>query len=65
MIEGILSGSLSYIFNNWCTTDFSSDRKFSDLIKEAKDLGYLEPDPRDDLNGIDVARKVLYNNKIF
>ena len=35
------------------------------MIKEAKDLGYLEPDPRDDLNGIDVARKVLYNNKIF
>lgn len=53
-IEGILSGTLSYIFNN-----FKGDKKFSDVVKEAKELGYTEPDPRDDLNGMDVARKIL------
>lgn len=56
-IEGILSGSLSYIFNTLSTSEKSST-KFSDVVKLAKDLGYLEPDPRDDLNGMDFARKV-------
>jgi bifunctional aspartokinase / homoserine dehydrogenase 1 len=53
-IEGILSGTLSYIFNN-----FKGNKKFSDVVKEAKEKGYTEPDPRDDLNGMDVARKIL------
>lgn len=56
-IEGIFSGTLSYIFNEFSTTE-ASDVKFSDVVKVAKDLGYTEPDPRDDLNGLDVARKV-------
>lgn len=57
-IEGIFSGTLSYIFNEFSTADPKSDVKFSDVVKVAKDLGYTEPDPRDDLNGLDVARKV-------
>ncbi|KAF5212154.1 hypothetical protein E0198_001710 [Clavispora lusitaniae] len=56
-IEGILSGSLSFIFNTLSTSE-SSTTKFSDVVKTAKELGYLEPDPRDDLNGMDFARKV-------
>ncbi|KAI5960302.1 HOM6 [Candida pseudojiufengensis] len=56
-IEGIFSGTLSYIFNEYSTTE-KSDIKFSDIVKKAKELGYTEPDPRDDLNGLDVARKV-------
>ena len=53
-IEGIFSGTLSYIFNVWG----SGDAQFSDVVKEAKEKGYTEPDPRDDLNGMDVARKL-------
>lgn len=53
-IEGIFSGTLSYIFNN-----FVGARSFSDVVTEAKQLGYTEPDPRDDLSGTDVARKVI------
>ena len=53
-IEGVLSGTLSYIFNN-----FTGDKKFSDVVKEATSKGYTEPDPREDLNGNDVARKIL------
>ncbi|KAI5953348.1 HOM6 [Candida jiufengensis] len=56
-IEGIFSGTLSYIFNEYSTTE-ESNVKFSDIVKKAKKLGYTEPDPRDDLNGLDVARKV-------
>lgn len=56
-IEGILSGSLSYIFNSISTSEPSS-AKFSDVVNVAKELGFLEPDPRDDLNGMDFARKV-------
>lgn len=56
-IEGIFSGTLSYIFNEYSTTS-SNDVRFSDIVKIAKKLGYTEPDPRDDLNGLDVARKV-------
>jgi homoserine dehydrogenase len=48
------SGTLSYIFNNFIGT-----RAFSDVVAEAKQAGYTEPDPRDDLSGTDVARKVL------
>ncbi|KAL6946922.1 Homoserine dehydrogenase [Hanseniaspora vineae] len=56
-IEGIFSGTLSYIFNEYSTIE-KKDVKFSDIVKVAKQLGYTEPDPRDDLNGLDVARKV-------
>lgn len=53
-IEGIFSGTLSYIFNEFG----SGTAKFSEVVKEAKEKGYTEPDPRDDLNGMDVARKL-------
>ena len=53
-IEGVLSGTLSYIFNN-----FKEGTKFSDILLNAKDQGYTEPDPRDDLSGLDVGRKIL------
>lgn len=53
-IEGVLSGSLSFIFNS-----FNEGVNFSDVVKEAKTLGYTEPDPRIDLNGIDVRRKLI------
>jgi len=53
-IEGIFSGTLSYIFNTWG----SDARKFSEIVSDAKAKGFTEPDPRDDLNGTDVARKV-------
>ncbi|NOT76556.1 MAG: bifunctional aspartate kinase/homoserine dehydrogenase I [Cyclobacteriaceae bacterium] len=53
-IEAVLSGTLNYIFSS-----YSEGKSFSQIVKEAKDLGYTEPDPRDDLNGMDVARKVL------
>ncbi len=53
-IEGVLSGTISYIFNT-----FSEEQKFSEIVQEAKQKGYTEPDPRDDLNGLDVARKIL------
>lgn len=53
-IEGVLSGSLSYIFNH-----FNEDLSFSQAIKNAQNLGYTEPDPRIDLNGVDVKRKIL------
>jgi aspartokinase/homoserine dehydrogenase 1 len=44
---------LSYIFNS-----FNGEKTFSQIVKEAKAAGYTEPDPRDDLSGMDVARKV-------
>jgi bifunctional aspartokinase / homoserine dehydrogenase 1 len=53
-IEAVLSGTLNYIFSSYKAGD-----KFSEVVKQAKDKGYTEPDPRDDLNGMDVARKVL------
>jgi bifunctional aspartokinase / homoserine dehydrogenase 1 len=53
-IEGVLSGSLSYIFNN-----FTAGTRFADIVKQAGELGYTEPDPRIDLNGIDVRRKLI------
>ncbi|KAJ3298378.1 hypothetical protein HDU79_010964 [Rhizoclosmatium sp. JEL0117] len=57
-IEGIFSGTLSYIFNNYSVAGPSSAQKFSDIVNVAKEKGYTEPDPRDDLNGMDVGRKV-------
>ncbi|KAF8947383.1 hypothetical protein BGZ47_009351 [Haplosporangium gracile] len=64
-IEGIFSGTLSYIFNNFSTLDTSAEPvKFSKVVSVAKDLGYTEPDPRDDLNGMDVARKVIILGRV-
>jgi aspartokinase/homoserine dehydrogenase 1 len=53
-IEAVLSGTLSFIFNN-----FDGTKSFSALVREAKAKGYTEPDPRDDLNAMDAARKAL------
>lgn len=53
-IEGILSGTLAYIFNN-----YKAGTKFSEVVAKAKELGLTEPDPRDDLSGRDVKRKIL------
>jgi aspartokinase/homoserine dehydrogenase 1 len=53
-IEGILSGTLSYLFNAW-----DGQRPFSSVVREARQRGYTEPDPRDDLSGMDVARKLV------
>ncbi|MFK7833490.1 MAG: bifunctional aspartate kinase/homoserine dehydrogenase I [Winogradskyella sp.] len=53
-IKAVLSGSLNFIFNN-----FNAETTFHDVVKQAQEEGYTEPDPRIDLSGIDVARKVL------
>lgn len=53
-IEAVLSGTLNFIFSS-----FEEGRKFCDVVQEAREKGYTEPDPRDDLNGMDVARKTL------
>ena len=53
-ISGIFSGTLAYLFNV-----FDGSRPFSGIVREAKDRGYTEPDPRDDLSGMDVARKAV------
>jgi aspartokinase/homoserine dehydrogenase 1 len=53
-IEGVFSGSFSYLFNH-----FDGRQPFSTLLREACALGYTEPDPRADLSGEDVARKLL------
>jgi bifunctional aspartokinase / homoserine dehydrogenase 1 len=53
-IEGVLSGTLSYLFNS-----FDGSTPFSQIVRAARDRGYTEPDPREDLSGLDVARKVV------
>jgi len=53
-IEGVLSGTLSYILNS-----FDGSRTFSEIVREAHKLGLTEPDPRLDLSGTDVARKLI------
>ncbi|HEX8071418.1 MAG TPA: bifunctional aspartate kinase/homoserine dehydrogenase I [Pyrinomonadaceae bacterium] len=53
-IEGVLSGTLSYLFNS-----LDGRRAFSELVREAHAKGYTEPDPREDLSGTDVARKLI------
>lgn len=53
-IEGVVSGTLSFIFN-----ELGKGRVFSDVVREARELGYTEPDPREDLSGQDVARKLV------
>ncbi|WP_067149181.1 bifunctional aspartate kinase/homoserine dehydrogenase I [Pseudotamlana agarivorans] len=53
-IQAVLSGSLNFVFNN-----FNDQTKFYDVVKQAGAEGYTEPDPRIDLSGVDVARKIL------
>jgi aspartokinase/homoserine dehydrogenase 1 len=53
-IEGVLSGTLSYIFNT-----FDGTRPFSEILRDAQRQGFTEPDPRDDLSGTDVGRKLV------
>ena len=53
-IQAVLSGSLNFVFNN-----FASGDSFHDVVQQAKAEGYTEPDPRIDLSGVDVARKIL------
>jgi aspartokinase/homoserine dehydrogenase 1 len=53
-IEGIFSGTLAYLFNV-----YDGSVPFSAIVREAKKMGYTEPDPRDDLSGLDVARKLI------
>ncbi|KZO95429.1 aspartate kinase homoserine dehydrogenase [Calocera viscosa TUFC12733] len=58
-IEGVFSGTLSYIFNNFSPAVLHDDpAKFSDIVGQAKRLGYTEPNPHSDLSGSDVARKL-------
>ncbi|EEQ83984.2 homoserine dehydrogenase [Blastomyces dermatitidis ER-3] len=60
-IEGVFSGTLSFLFNNFAPVTAPSGstvQKWSQVVSQAKELGYTEPDPRDDLNGMDVARKL-------
>ncbi len=53
-IEGIFSGTLAYLFNVW-----DGSQPFSAVVRDAKAKGFTEPDPRDDLSGMDVARKLV------
>ncbi|KAI4167857.1 MAG: hypothetical protein LQ343_006871 [Gyalolechia ehrenbergii] len=57
-IEGVFSGTMSFLFNSFAPVE-GQGGKWSDEVKKAKDAGYTEPDPRDDLNGLDVARKLV------
>jgi bifunctional aspartokinase / homoserine dehydrogenase 1 len=52
-VQGILSGTLAYLFNV-----FDGEKPFSEIVSEAQQNGFTEPDPRDDLSGMDVARKL-------
>ncbi len=53
-IDGILSGTLAFLFRS-----FDGSRPFSELVVDAMERGFTEPDPRDDLSGLDVARKLV------
>ncbi|KAM0688959.1 hypothetical protein Q7P36_011035 [Cladosporium allicinum] len=56
-IEGVFSGTMSFLFNSFMPVA-GGGGSFGAEVAKAKDLGYTEPDPRDDLNGLDVARKL-------
>jgi homoserine dehydrogenase len=56
-IEGVFSGTMSFLFNSFAPLE-GAGGQWSAEVKKAKELGYTEPDPRDDLNGLDVARKL-------
>ncbi len=53
-IDAVLSGTLNFVFNN-----YDGKQKFADVVKQAQDEGYTEPDPRLDLGGTDVMRKIM------
>lgn len=53
-IQAVLSGTLNFVFNN-----YDGSRKFAEVVRQAQDEGYTEPDPRLDLGGTDVMRKIL------
>jgi len=53
-IEAVLSGTLNFVFNN-----YDGSRSFASVVRQAQEEGYTEPDPRLDLSGTDVARKIL------
>ena len=53
-IEAVLSGTLNFVFNH-----YDGSRKFAEVVKQAQDEGYTEPDPRLDLGGMDVMRKIM------
>jgi len=55
IVQGIFSGTMSFLFNTWDP----ETQPFSDVVVAARAAGFTEPDPRDDLNGLDVARKVV------
>ena len=58
-IKAVLSGSLSFIFNN-----YSSDKSFTEVVAMAREKGFTEPDPREDLSGQDVKRKILILSRV-
>jgi len=53
-IQAVLSGTLNFVFNN-----YDGSRKFAEVVKQAQEEGYTEPDPRLDLGGTDVMRKIM------
>jgi bifunctional aspartokinase / homoserine dehydrogenase 1 len=53
-VEAILSGTISFVFN-----EYKGDRTFAEVVRMAQEKGFTEPDPRDDLSGLDFARKML------
>lgn len=57
-IEGVFSGTMSYLFNTFSPVSNDSGQSWSQIVAKAKAAGFTEPDPRDDLNGMDVARKL-------
>jgi homoserine dehydrogenase len=63
-IEGVFSGTLSYIFNEF-STGSADGPSFSTVVRTARDKGYTEPHPADDLNGADVARKLTILTRLL
>ena len=59
-LQGAFSGTLGFIFS-----EIQKGRKFSEVVFEAKERGFTEPDPRDDLSGLDVARKTLILSRLL
>ena len=59
-VQGIFSGTLAYLFNV-----YDGSTPFSEIVRTARDSGYTEPDPRDDLSGMDVARKLTILSREF
>jgi len=57
-IQGVFSGTMSFLFNRFAPVE-GQGGKWSEEVRKAKEAGFTEPDPRDDLNGVDVARKLV------